>query len=136
MTDKDRQFLHDALEYLAKNQIELNYTFPNENPTTFDDFPFCPELDDFVARRPRMEDLFMLCGRLNNGYYDRDCGAYLYDFVVFEEDVEDLYNAISADDELFDEFVQSLCYDDYDAMRDFVHYAPFIKEYIEQYLSK
>ena len=33
MTDKDKQFLHDALEYLAKNQIELNYTFPTPNPT-------------------------------------------------------------------------------------------------------
>ena len=136
MTDQDKRFLHDALEYLAKNQIELNYTFPASNPATSDDVPFCPELDDFVARRPRMEDLFMLCGRWNNGYYDNDCGAYLYDFVVFEEDVEDLYNAISADDELFDEFVQSLCYDDYDNMRDFVHNAPFIKEHIEQYISK
>lgn len=132
MTDKDKRFLRDALEYLAKNQIELNYTFPASNPATSDDEPDSGELGAFIVRRPRMEDLFMLCGRWNNGYYDDDCGAYLYDFVVFEEDVEDLYNAISADDELFDEFVKSLCYDEDCELRDLVYDAPFIEQYISK----
>lgn len=118
MTDKEKTFLRAALEYLAKNEIELNYTFfaPfSVRPENGE--PFCSELDAFIEKRPHMEDLF-LRSVLDNGQYDHDCGAFLYDFVV--DDVNNLYDEISADDNLFEEFLRSLCFDEDGKIRDFL----------------
>lgn len=124
--NKEKTFLRAALEYLAKNQIELNYTFPALYACKNGDerFPESAELDEFLEKRPYFEDLFLLTPEWNNGYYDRDCGAYLYDFVVFDDDggeeIDALEKKIEADEDLYDEFLRTLCYDDNGTLRGFI----------------
>ena len=120
--------LRAALEYLAKNEITLDYTFPAPEPTNFDDEPDAPALDAFIEKRPRMEELFLLCNRLDNGEYDYDYGAYIFDFVVDKEDVDYLYDAISEDEGLLEEFFESLCFTEEGAPRCFVD---VVDDYLE-----
>lgn len=128
MASPNKNALRAALEFLADNEITLDYTFPAPEPTNYDDEPDAPELYAFIEKRPRMEDLFLLCNRLDNGVYDYDCGAFIFDFVVYKEDVDDLYDAISEDDGLIEEFFKSLCFTEEGKPRSFVH---VMNDYIE-----
>lgn len=115
LDDHEERALHSALNFLRKNELVLSYTIKDAAPVG-DDEPTAPALDNFLSLRPELPRLFDLSHEYENGKYDADAGAYLYDLEVrYDEEnsnFSEIFLACCQDRELYEEFFRSLVYKD------------------------
>lgn len=117
LTDDEERAFHSALNFLRKREIVLSYTIKDAAPVLGSgDEPPAPALDRFLSLRPELPRLFDYSHEYENGRYDADAGAYLYDLEIRYDDENsnfpEIFCACIQDRELYKEFFRSLVYKD------------------------